>query len=172
LLVRFLVERFGWMKMAAFAAEYGKARGRLNSNDERRRLRLPRNTRVRPGTRDPRLPPDADAVRATFDRHFGEPWDRLRSEWEAGMEAAQPGPGQAERLVLAQRIYGAIRNYEMWLLEQRPEPSREMQALVRDAFTRANRALAAGSLEEGRRAFAEARGLVDQLRKPRSIARR
>jgi hypothetical protein len=170
LLVQFLVERFGWAKTAAFAAEYGKLRGRLNSNADRKTLKTPRDFQPRPDRPDPRLPPDASALRAVWERHFGLGWDKLRAEWEGRMEGEAPPAGQAERLVLAERIYGAVRNWEMWTLEQKPAPDKETRTLVREAFTRANRALASGDLAEAARAYEQARAMVEQLRRPKSVA--
>jgi hypothetical protein len=174
LLIRFLVDRFGWEKFRAFAAEYGDVRGPLTSNESRRRLRAPRLPRRRDPEarrRDPRLPPDAGAVRALFEKHFGKPWSQLRSDWEAGMRAEPAPADQAENLVLAFRIYGAIRNYEMWLIQQRTAPSREWQQAVRQAFTTANRLRKQGDYPATRGALANARSLVQQLRVPRVIAR-
>lgn len=174
LLIRFLVDRFGWEKFRAFAAEYGDVRGPLTSNEVRRRLRAPRfPRRSEPETRrrDPRLPPDATAVRALFEKHFGKPWPQLRADWETSMRAEPAPPEQAENLVLAFRIYGAIRNYEMWLIQQRTAPSREWQQAVRQAFTTANRLRKQGDYPATRGALANARSLVQQLREPRVIAR-
>ena len=168
LLVRFLVDRFGWEKVRAFAEEYGNARGRLESNADRRTLRL--RERPRTGQRDPRLPPDAAAVRATFERHFGQSWGTLLSEWEQGMASDPAPPALAQRLVLSQSIYGAVRNYEMWLIAQRNGPGSETRAVVREAFTRANRLVAEGDFRGAAEALREARSLVEQLRRPRSVA--
>jgi hypothetical protein len=82
-----------------------------------------------------------------------------------------PPPSQAEHLVLAHTIYGTIRNYEMWVIQQRPGPSADAQKLVKNAFTEANRALAAGDVPGASRALAQARTLVEQLRRPKIIAR-
>jgi hypothetical protein len=169
LLVHFLVERFGWEKFKAFAGDYGEARGRLIGNEERRRMRVnPRGRRE--GERDPRLPPEGDAVRAAFERHFGTAPGKLMSEWERTFEAETPPPGELDRLVLGQRIYGAVRNYEMWALTQRPVPGPEAQKRVREAFTEANRALARGDAPAAREALGRAQGLVDRLRRPQDVA--
>ena len=168
LLVRFLVDRFGWEKVRAFAEEYGAARGRLESNADRRTMQL--RGRPRSGQRDPRLPPDAAAVRSTFERHFGQSWNRLLSEWELAMANDPAPPALARRLVLGQSIYGAVRNYEMWLIGQRVGPSAETRSLVRETFTRANRLVAEGDFTGAAEALREARSLVDQLRRPRSVA--
>ena len=82
------------------------------------------------------------------------------------MDAGQPGPGQAERLVLAQRIYGAIRNYEMWLIEQRRAPSTEVQQVVRRTFTEANRILREGDLSGARAKYVLALAMIDRLKRP------
>jgi len=172
LLIRYLVERFGWQKFRDFAADYSEARGPLTSNDSRKEIRVrPRRPQSGKAERDPRLAPDAEAVRATFEKHFGTPWSQLRSEWEKGMRADPAPPEQAEGLVLAFRIYGAIRNYEMWLIQQRAAPSRASQEAVRRAFTRANTLQKQRDYPAARQALADARSLVQQLREPRSIAR-
>jgi len=172
LLIRYLVERFGWERFRAFAIDYSAARGPLTSNDSRKEIRVrPRRPRPSKEERDPRLPPEADAVRATFEKHFGAPWSQLRADWEKSMRADAAPPEQAEALVLAFRIYGAIRNYEMWLIQQRTAPSREWQQAVRRAFARANALRKQGDYPATRQALADARSLVQQLREPRSIAR-
>jgi hypothetical protein len=85
--------------------------------------------------------------------------------------ASDPAPpAPAQRLVLSQSIYGAVRNYEMWLIAQRNGPSSETRAVVREAFTRANRLVAEGDFRGATEALREARSLVDQLRRPRSVA--
>lgn len=176
LLIRYLVEHFGWEKFRAFAAEYSEARGPLTSNESRKRIRvrprLPRrNDRDDDNQRDPRLPPDAATVRAVFEKQLGTTWAQLRTDWEKSMQAEPAPPKQAEALVLAFRIYGAIRNYEMWLIQQRVAPSRESQKAVRKAFTTANRLRQQGDYPAARAALANARSLVQQLREPRIIAR-
>lgn len=174
LLIRFLVDRFGWEKFRAFAAEYGEARGSLTSNESRRKLRgprFPRRGEEDGKRRDPRLPPDADAVRAVFQKQFGSSWMQLRADWEKGMREDSAPAEQAENLVLAFRIYGAIRNYEMWLIQQRTAPSKEWQRAVRQAFTTANRLRKEGDYAGTRGALANARSLVLQLREPKVIAR-
>lgn len=171
LLVQFLVERFTWPRTKAFAEEYGAVRGPLNSNEDRRAGRVPPGFPTGPGRPVPRRPPDADAVRAVFEKHFGESWERLLSEWERTMAAEPPPRPEADRLVLAQRIYGAIRNYEMWLASQPIMPPTAWQDTVREAFTRANGALRAGDLPGAAAALDRARALVERLRRPRIIAR-
>lgn len=172
LLIRYLVERFGWEKFRAFAADYSTARGPLTSNESRKALRYrPRRSQSEKGERDPRLPSDAGAVRAAFEKHFGASWTQLRAGWEQGMRADPAPPEQAEGLVLAFRIYGAVRNYEMWLIQQRTAPSRETQQAVRRAFIRANTLRQQRDYPATRQALAEVRSLIEQLREPRSIAR-
>lgn len=173
LLIRYLVERFGWEKFRAFATDYGEARGPLSGNASRKELRYrPRRPQAgKPEERDPRLPPDANALRALFEKHFGTSWTQLRGDWEKAMRADPAPPEQAEGLVLAFRIYGSIRNYEMWLIQQRNGPSRATQQAVRRAFTQANASRRQGNYPEARQALADARSLVQQLREPQSIAR-
>lgn len=170
LLVEYLVHRYGWEKTRAFADIYGKLRGRLDSNEDRRRQPPTRRGRSGPDVRDPRLAPDAAQVRACFERTLGNSWESLRADWERRMSADPVPEGEAERLVLAHRIYGSIRNYEMWLVVQRAAPGADAQARVRQAFTEANRALGKGDLPTARTALEEARSMVEQLRRPRSIA--
>jgi hypothetical protein len=167
LLVRFLVERFGWQKFRRFAADYGAARGRLESNEERKQRPPPRGPRRGP---DPRLAPDTAVILATFERHFGEGWPTLRVEWEREMAAEVAVPADVRRLVLGQQIYGAVRNYEMWALERKPSVPGPMDQVVRAAFSEANRLLQSGEYEQAERALARARGMVEQLRRPSSIA--
>lgn len=160
LLVQFLVERFGWEKVRAFAGEFHKARGRLISNEERAR---------QPGQRErdqSRRPPAPDAVRETFQQAFGVSWQDLRKEWERGMTAESPKPQERERLTLGMRLYGAVRNYEMWLVDQRNAPSREVQEVVKRTFTEANRTLRAGDFPGARAKYVLALAMVDRLRRP------
>lgn len=170
LLVRFLVERFGWAKFKRFAAEYSRARGRLESNEDRKSRPAPRPARGERNSTDPRKSPDPEAVRAIFERHFGESWTRLRADWEGEMAADRAPAGEARKLVLAQRIYGAIRNYEMWALAQKPPVPAPADRAVRQAFAEANHAVASGELDAGEAALARARSLVEQLRRPRVVA--
>jgi hypothetical protein len=165
LLVAYLVERFGWEKFATFALEYGKARGPLESN-------AARAGRGRPGqeARGERERPDVEQVSAVFHKHFGSAAAKVLADWLAWTEQSSEPPADAEKLLLAERIYGAVRNYELWLVRQRPGPGAEARRMVREAFTKANRALAAGNLGAARAAFARARGYVDSLRRPASVA--
>jgi hypothetical protein len=166
LLVLFLINRFGWTKFQAFAPDYAKARGRLSSNED---LPPPGGRQGRRRENEGEKAPDAAAVMACFTRHFGVDWRTLRSEWEAGM-VAEPAPvPEATRLILAQQIYGAIRNYEMWVLEQRSKVPLSSQQVVRDAFREANRLLKDGQFEAARRALARAGGMVERLRRPVTV---
>lgn len=169
LLVQFLVDRFGWERTRAFAEQYSEARGRLISNEDRTRLRGPRR-----GARnaDPRRPPDPEAVRARFQEAFGRSWDQLRAEWEHWMQEDAAPAGHAERLVLGQKLYGTVRNYEMWLIRQRPRPASELQEVVREAFLAANRALGAGDLKAAEAGLAHIRRMIERLKRPQSIALR
>lgn len=171
LLVQYLVRRFGWQRVREFAAAYGAARGRLISNEERTRLPPPRPAE-RGTPADPRRPPDPVAVRAAFERLLGEPWDRLAAGWEREMAADVVPAAEAGRLVLGQRIYASIRAYEMWAMRLQPSLSPETQRTVEDAYTRANRDLHAGRLEEAAGAFARAAAMVERLRRPVSVASR
>ncbi|HEU4754919.1 MAG TPA: hypothetical protein VFU47_17560 [Armatimonadota bacterium] len=170
LLVQFLVERFGWEKTRRFAEEFSQARGRLESNAERR-LRRPERPSTA-GGRDPRRAPDAAEVSAVFEHHFGVPADKMLTDWQQWIDAEPVPAPEGERLILAEKIYGAIRNYEMWTLAQKPGPSAEVRALIRAAFTDANRSLAAGDLSAARTAFARASRIVERLRRPVSVAMR
>jgi hypothetical protein len=165
LLVQFLVERFGWEKFRAFAVEFDKTRGRLIGNEDRARIRPPRRSDA-PKEQDPRLPPNTEAVRALFSRHFGESWQDLRKEWERGMTVESPKPQERERLTLGMRLYGAVRNYEMWLVDQRNAPSREVQETVRQTFTDANRTLKGGDIPGARAKYVLALAMVDRLKRP------
>jgi hypothetical protein len=164
LLVRYLVDRFGFSKFKQFAEEYSRARGRLDSNSDRRDLPA---IRLRPGQPDPRAAPNPDRVMALFTRHFGESWTRLRSDWEQQMSGDATDAASLRRLVLAQSIYGAIRNYEMWSLDQ-PVGTRDQ--VVREAFSTANQRLRENDLDGCERALNRAKAVVEQLRKPKSVA--
>jgi hypothetical protein len=176
LLVQYLVDRFGWAKVGEFAAEYARVRGPLNSNAARRNLPAPEPPRFRDRRRertpetDPRRPPNPTEVEAVFQRSFGESWNALRTDWQRRMDPDSAPADAAERLVLSFRTYGAIRNYEMWLIEQKPRPSEKSQKLVREAFERVNAHLRRGELQAARDRLAEALGYVRQLREPRIIA--
>ena len=121
---------------------------------------------------------------------------QIGERWAAGQERHRPGEGvrrgtvareglngactrlpvrdrvgeavflEIERMILGQRTYGAVRNYEMWLVQQRAQPSAEVQAVVRQTFTDANAALRRGDVPAARAAYTRARAMVDQLRRP------
>lgn len=164
LLVRYLVDRFGWARFRSFAEAYSEARGRLESNSDR--ARQPSGPRRRRAA-----PPNRDAVLAVFTRQLGESWANVRSDWERQMREDPASATDMRRLVLGQSIYGTIRNYEMWALEQEPGPGARTEALVREAFTSANRLLRAGDLSGAESAFARAKAVVEQLRRPQDVAR-
>src|SRR5262249_61075123 len=100
LLIQFLVGEFGFARFMRFLPAYERARRTMASNEE---LRGPRARR-----------PNAEAARASFVDGFDVSWDVLRERWEKSLEASPPSAAMASRLVLSQRIYASIRNYEMW----------------------------------------------------------
>jgi hypothetical protein len=158
LLLLYLSQRFGFDRVLAFLPDYGRARHSLESNQIGRQRR---------GFRTP----DPEAVRAVFSRYFGHDWPELRSEWERQM-AASPGTEPARRrLVIRQRTYAAIRNFEMWLTVQRGRVSAERIASVRQAFTAANAAIRSGQWETAETRLREAEGLVNQLKRPVIVVR-
>lgn len=165
LLIQFLVDRYGWEKFRGFALDYHKARGRLISSEER--ARQPDRGSARPPDRDfSRRAISPDAVRETFAKAFGASWLEIRKEWERGMAAESPKPQERERLALGMRLYGAVRNYEMWLIDQRRVPSSEVQKVVRKAFTEAHLTLREGDLPGARAKYALALVMVDRLKRP------
>ncbi|MGV3724525.1 MAG: hypothetical protein ACO1SX_26825 [Actinomycetota bacterium] len=172
LLVRYLVERFGWPKVREFAQAYGEARGPLTSNASRRGMRLPPAPRRRggrgPQQPDPRQPPNARAVEAAFEK-LGESWPTLRADWERRMEADPVPATAAERLVLGFQTYGAIRNYEMWLMGERTPPGPKVREAVRQSFVKVNELLRREQFAAARQALSDARSYVQQLKEPRLI---
>lgn len=165
LLVLYLADRFGWERTRRFAEEYDRLRGPLESNEDRRRQYAERPRTPSRRTAPPAVP-SAAAIRTLIEQRLGVAWDTLREDWERRMSET-PMPAEASaRLVLAQKIYGAIRNYEMWLIEQRAGPSATTQTVVREAFTAANAALARGDFQEAGRALSRARRMVGYLRNP------
>lgn len=162
LLVRYLIDRFGWSRFRAFAEAYDEARGRLESNNDRR-------SRAGRGRRPAPLP-QREAVVALFTRHLGESWPDLLADWERRMREDPARPEDMRRLVLGQSIYGTIRSYEMWAIDQRPPPPASTDGVVREAFIRANRLARSGDLTGAEAAFAKARAMVEQLRRPRVVA--
>jgi hypothetical protein len=188
LLVRFLVDRFGWGRFARFAARYSEARRTLLSNAQ---LRYPRNFARPPYERAPGAPvplllqsrpstppaqrstarwPDPERVRRVFAEVLDESWDSLRARWLAEMDAAPLPTEAAARLVLGQQIYGAIRNYELWVVRQRIALKETDRHAIREAFTAANRALGKGDLKVASELLREATALVARLRQPESGA--
>src|SRR5204862_7955865 len=85
MLVRFLIDRFGYEKFAGFAERYRQVRGSLASND---------SLSGRGARR-----PDPEQVRRAFEDRFGEAWESLRDRWAAQIAADTAPAGQAERLV-------------------------------------------------------------------------
>jgi hypothetical protein len=170
LLVDFLVRQFGWERTREFAVEYDRVRGRLNSNDARRFLELPPNFRLREGQADPRDLPRAESVREVFEKHFETPWAGVRGAWLAEIAADPMPPGPAERLIVGQQVYGAIRSYEMWLLAAEEPPAETQQSLVREAFTAANNRLRQGNAAAAREELQRAQTAVLRLRNAPAIA--
>lgn len=109
-------------------------------------------------------------VRAVFQKAFGVSWEMLARDWEAAIQNDKAPDGMSERLVLGEKLYGAVRNWEMWALAHDGGPSVEVRKLVRAAFVDANRALAQGNLDEADRLYRRARSLVERLKHPRSVA--
>jgi len=173
LLVEYLVERFGWPKVREFALAYGEVRGPLASNAARKGQggipAVPRGRyRSQPPSVDPRQPPNARMVEALFEK-LGASWPVLRTEWEKRMEADPVPTAPAERLVLGFETYGAIRNYEMWLLGQRTPPGPKTRATIRAAFVKVNDLVKQQQLPAARQALADVRSYVEQLKEPRLI---
>jgi hypothetical protein len=158
LLLRFLTERFGFDRVLEFLPDYARARRTLESNQIASRRR---------GFR----PPDAAAVQGAFDRHFGRSWTVLRAEWERQMAGSSAPEPERHRLLLRQKTYAAIRNFEMWLLAQRSRVEATRVAAVRKAFTSVNAAIRDGRLDEADSRLRETQGLVDGLKRPMLIAR-
>jgi len=158
LLLQFLTARYGFERVLGFLPDYGRARRSLESNligSRRRGFRAP----------------DAAAVRSAFDRHFGRGWTEIRSDWERQMDGSTAPETARRQLVLRQRTYAAIRNYEMWLLAQRGRVETQRSAAVRRAFTAANEAIRGGRLDEAEARLKEAQGLVNDLKRPMLITR-
>jgi len=167
LLVRYLVNRFGWRRFAAFAKAYGEARRTLLSNSE------PSGAANRWGRAV--KPPDVDAAEAVFQDKLGVDATRLLADWAATLRpengARPPTPAAAERLVLAHTIYGEIRGYEGWLLQRKLRPPATLGPRIRAAFTAANAATGRGDFPEAWRQLDRALTLVEQLKRPSRIAR-
>src|SRR5439155_18170570 len=106
LLLQYLTNKYGFEEVLAFLPDYGRARRSLESNAVGARRRGFRR-------------PDATAVEQSFEKHFGRSWPAVRSGWEATMAAGGGGEVERRRLVIGQKTYAAIRNFEMWLIAQR-----------------------------------------------------
>jgi hypothetical protein len=84
---------------------------------------------------------------------------------------AEPVPATlCERLVLAETIYGSIRNYEMWLLRHGRDVRDTDRQAVRRAFSEANQAMAAGDLKAAAKSLHEAEDRVKALKRPLAVA--
>jgi hypothetical protein len=158
LLLQYLSGRFGFEKVLEFLPDYGRARRSMVSNSVGARRR---------GFR----PPDPEAVTKSFEKHFGRSWPDLRADWEAKMAAGGGSEADRRRLVIGQKTYAAIRNFEMWLIGQRGSASRERTAAIREAFTNVNTALRAKQLGEAEERLRLAQGLVNNLKRPMLITR-
>lgn len=169
--VQYLVETYGWERFAAFARRYGPARRTLSSRE------FPgdvvRATPALPGRRRPPAEvPDVAAVRQAIEEAFGIAAEALFARWEEWLRTAPaPDAARAERLVLAQESYGAVRNYESWRASQRPGPSAPQEAAIRAAFVATHRARDRGELAAAWEHLAEALRLIEQVRRPQRIAR-
>jgi hypothetical protein len=167
LLVRFLVEQFGWNRFAAFAARYAQARHTLRSN---RTARQPGGWTPFEKNQAETPAPDPARVRRTFEQGLGESWASLRERWEAQMSADSAPAAPAQRLVLSEEIYGAIRNFEMWMLHRGVRVQESDRDAIRKAFTDANQALAGGDLGRAGERLREARERVRSLQRRGSAA--
>jgi hypothetical protein len=158
LLLQYLVERYGVERVLAFLPEYSRARRTIESNEAAARRRGFRR-------------PDASAAQNAFREHFGRGWADLREEWEQRLAAKGGTDADRRRLVLGQKTYAAIRNFEMWVLAQRGGGDARRRAAIREAFTAANAALRARRLDEAEARLNDAIGLVSDLKRPMLIAR-
>jgi hypothetical protein len=158
LLLQYLTNKYGFEEVLAFLPDYGRARRTLESNAAGARRRGFRR-------------PDATAVEQSFEKHFGRPWSALRSGWEATMAEGSGSEVEQRRLVIAQKTYAAIRNFEMWLLAQRGTPSRAQTEAIRQAFTQVNGALRTKQIDEAERRLRLAQGMVNDLKRPMLITR-
>ncbi len=158
LLLQFLSHQYGFDKLLEFLPDYGRARHTVLSNESATRQRGYRK-------------PDAAAVDASFTRHFGRSWAGVRGAWEAQMSAGGGSEFDRRRLVIGQKTYAAIRNFEMWQLGHRGEGTRERVAAVRTAFTGVNAALRGRRLDDAAARLRVAQGLVNDLKRPMLITR-
>lgn len=158
LLLQYLSGRYGFERVLRFLPDYSRARRTIHSNESAARRRGFRR-------------PDPAVVQRSFERHFGRPWSELRSDWEAKMREAKAPAADQRRLVLRQKTYAAIRNFEMWLLAQRGSASPDRATAIRQAFTRVNVALRAGRLDDAEAGLRVAQGMVNDLKRPMLITR-
>ena len=167
LFVKYLVDRFGWARFVAFARDYSNARKTLLSLHERS------GTPERWGRRTES--PDVAAVEAAVQRRLGLDSRALLSDWKRNMARANkqspPDPKQVQRLTLAHEIYGAVRNYEGWLMRKRVETAPDSRRAIRAAFTAANKALRSGAFTAARRHLNEAMSRVESLKRPSMVAK-
>jgi hypothetical protein len=158
LLLQFLVDRFGTERVLGFLPEYSRARRTIESNEAASRRRGYRR-------------PDAAAVQRAFREHFGRDWTELRQDWEAKLSAKGGSEVDRRRLVIGQKTYAAIRNFEMWLLAQRGRVDERPRAAIRRAFTEVNSAIRARRLDDAEVRLRAAQGLVNELKRPMLVAR-
>jgi hypothetical protein len=158
LLLQFLSDRYGLERVLRFLPDYGRARRTIESNETAARRRGFRR-------------PNAQAVRSSFERHFGRAWSDLRADWEQRMAAGGGAEPDRRRLVLGQKTYGAIRNFEMWLIQQRGRVDSALSAGVRRAFTAVNTAMHARQFDEAESRIRTAQGLVNDMKRPMMITR-
>ncbi len=160
LLVHRLVTQFGWERTRIFAAEYGRLRGPLESNADRRQPARP------PRGGSAVKTPDPDGIRLLFREGLGVDWNDFLPAWMRSAAADRLPEADSTRLSLTHQLYGAVRNYEMWLVEQRRRPADRVQELIRASFRRANASVARGEFVEGGKQLAECRSMVERLKRP------
>jgi len=153
LLLQFLTSRYSFERVLGFLPDYGRVRRSLESNAIASRRR---------GFRAP----DGAAVRGVFERHFQRGWSDLRADWERQMAGSVAPAAAGHQLVLRQKTYATIRNFEMWLLAQRSRAEPRRIASVRRAFTAVNVAIRGGRLDDAEARLQEAVGLVNDLKRP------
>jgi hypothetical protein len=158
LLLQYLTNRYGFEEVLTFLPDYGRARQSLTSNAAGAQRRGFRRA-------------DPAAVERSFEKHFGRPWSALRSDWEAKMAAGGGSEAERRRLVISQKTYAAIRNFEMWLVAQRSGAPRAQTEAIRQAFTQVNGALRSKQLDEAERRLRVAQGMVNELKRPMLITR-
>lgn len=157
LLLQFLEERYGLERVLTFLRDYGRARRSLQSNETTARQR---------GFRLP----DPTAVRGAFQQAFGHSWSELRSGWERRMASATASAADRRRLVLEQKTYGAIRNFEMWVMAQGGRLELQRTAAIRREFTAVNTAIRERRLDDAEARLRVAQGMVDELKRPPLVA--